>query len=132
MDSLVDEIITIVKSEANNNPAPERCEIVKVYPDKVHADVQTSNGLLKYVDCIGSNPLLGNNALIIYLSEDFSDYVVISDTEGGGSGGNGVIGVGTFTINDDGDLIVTLPEGWANPYRINENGDLIYSTDAME
>ena len=127
-DSLVDEIITIIKSEANNNPAPERCEIVKVYPDKVHADVQTNNGLLKYVDCIGSHPLLGDNALIIYLSEDYSDYVVISDTEGGGSGA-GVVMVGSFRINDEGHLIVTLPTGTLNPYHIDENGHLIYSTN---
>jgi hypothetical protein len=27
-------------------------------------------------------------------------------------------------------LIVTLPEGTANPYRINDDGDLIYDTGA--
>lgn len=80
-NSLVDEIITIVKSEANNNPAPERCKIVKVYDDKIHVDVQTRNGLLQYVDCIGTNPLLSDNALILFLSENLDDYVVICDTE---------------------------------------------------
>lgn len=47
--------------------------------------------------------------------------------EGGGSGG--VVMVGSFRINDDGDLIVTLPTGTLNPYHIDENGDLIYSTN---
>ena len=79
--SLVDEIITIIKSEANNNPAPERCRIRKVYPDKVHADIETRHGLLKYVDVVGYNPKLGDNAIIIYLDEDYKDYVVVADTE---------------------------------------------------
>ena len=78
--SLVDEIITIIKSEANNNPAPERCRIRKVYPDKVHADIETRHGLLKYVDVVGYNPKLGDNAIIIYLDEDYKDYVVVADT----------------------------------------------------
>lgn len=83
--SLADEIITIVKSEANNNPAPERCNIKRVYPDKVHVDIETNRGSLKYVDVIGYNPRLGDNAIIIYLKEDYSEYVVVADTEGSGS-----------------------------------------------
>ena len=47
----------------------------------------------------------------------------------GGGGSGGVVMVGSFRINDDGDLIVTLPTGTLNPYHINENGDLIYSTN---
>ena len=46
-----------------------------------------------------------------------------------GGGGSSVITVGSFRINNDGDLIVTLPNGTVNPYHINENGDLIYSTN---
>lgn len=49
--------------------------------------------------------------------------------EGGGGGSTGVVMVGSFRINDDGDLIVTLPTGTLNPYHIDENGDLIYSTN---
>lgn len=164
-NSLAGEIITMIKAEANNNPAPERCRILKIYPDKIHVDVLTRNGKLEYVDAIGSNPLLGDNAIIVYLDEDLTDYVVISDTEtyGGtediiegsalsnlgtgagasqhdinlkinekinqGGGGTGVLMVGSFMINDDGDLIVTLPTGTLNPYHINEDGDLIYSTN---
>lgn len=49
--------------------------------------------------------------------------------QGGGSGSTGVVMVGSFRINEDGDLIVTLPTGTLNPYHINEDGDLIYSTN---
>lgn len=47
----------------------------------------------------------------------------------GGSGGSGVVMVGSFRINDEGHLIVTLPTGTLNPYHINEQGHLIYSTN---
>lgn len=50
------------------------------------------------------------------------------DIQGGGGTG-GIVMVGSFKINDDGDLIVTLPTGTLNPYHIDENGDLIYSTN---
>ena len=46
-----------------------------------------------------------------------------------GGGGTNVVMVGSFMINEDGDLIVTLPTGTVNPYHIDENGDLIYSTN---
>ena len=181
--SLVDEIITIIKSEANNNPAPERCRIRKVYPDKVHADIETRHGLLKYVDVIGYNPRLGDNAIILYLDEDYSEYVVVADTESvdivtswdevlsdnkvpseklvktyldtkqdtlvsgtniktinnnsllgsgniniQGGGGGSVIGTGSFSIDNNGHLIVELPNGVDNPYFINSNGHLVYDT----
>ena len=48
-----------------------------------------------------------------------------------GGGDTGVLMVGSFTINNDGDLIVTLPTGTLNPYHIDSNGDLIYSTNPI-
>lgn len=38
-------------------------------------------------------------------------------------------GVGSFSIRD-GHLIVNLPEGVANPFNIDNNGHLVYNTDA--
>ena len=166
-NELADEIIKIVRSEANNNPAPERCVITKVYEDKNHCDVKTSLGELKYIDVIGGNVKVGNNAVILYFDESFTDYVVIADSNNEldlntnniiessalnnlqtsanatqheinlkinekinqGGGGTSVMMVGSFRINNDGDLIVTLPTGTVNPYHIDENGDLIYSTN---
>lgn len=42
------------------------------------------------------------------------------------AGGSGFMG--SFHISDEGNLIVTIPSN--NPYRINEDGDLIYDTSA--
>ena len=39
-------------------------------------------------------------------------------------------GVGSFSIDNNGHLIVELPKGVANPYSINNNGHLIYDTSA--
>lgn len=70
-------------------------------------------------------------------AEGTNGQVLTTDGEGGrtwktvqgGGGTGGIIMVGSFTINNDGDLIVTLPTGTLNPYHIDENGDLIYSTN---
>ena len=73
--TLTDEIITIVKSEANNNPAPTRCTITKVYSDG-HADVSFDRGSLNYVEVIGTAEV-GDVAAVLWLDESMSDYIVI-------------------------------------------------------
>ena len=98
--SLADEIITIVKSVANNNPAPEKCRIVKVYDDKVHADVQTSLGILKYVEVIGSNPTRGD-AVMLYLDEDLSEYIIIGDKDLSGKQDKLISGENIKTVNNN-------------------------------
>ena len=48
--------------------------------------------------------------------------------QGGGGGDTSVIGTGSFTINENGHLIVELPNAVDNPYYINQSGHLIYDT----
>ena len=43
-------------------------------------------------------------------------------------GGGSVIGTGSFSIDNNGHLIVELPNGVDNPYFIDNNGHLIYDT----
>ena len=43
-------------------------------------------------------------------------------------GGGSVIGTGSFSIDNNGHLIVELPNGVDNPYFINNNGHLVYDT----
>ena len=50
------------------------------------------------------------------------------DSKIGSGGGGSVIGTGSFSINNNGHLIVELPNGVDNPYFINANGHLIYDT----
>lgn len=64
------------------------------------------------IKTINNNSLLGSGNITI---------------EGGGGGGS-VIGTGSFSIDNNGHLIVELPNGVDNPYFINNNGHLIYDT----
>jgi len=68
----------------------------------------------------------------------YEEYEFIQDmlTKGAGgscecSGGSGgVISVGSFSINNQGHLIVELPDGVSNPYYIDSRGHLMYNTSA--
>ena len=46
----------------------------------------------------------------------------------GGGGDGSIITVGSFTINNEGHLIVEFPGATDNPYFINDNGHLVYDT----
>ena len=88
------------------------------------------------------NPIIvGVNRIEDYVKEPASDgtngQVLTTDGNGGrswttvqGGGGGGIVMVGSFTINQEGHLIATIPNGASNPYRINNEGHLIYSTNA--
>ena len=78
--SLADEIITIVKSVANNNPPPAKCTITKVYEDKAHVDVTTSLGELKYVKFLGADIEINSAAVILFLDDSYNEYIVIANT----------------------------------------------------
>ena len=43
-------------------------------------------------------------------------------------GGGSIMSVGSFTINNEGHLIVELPGATDNPYFIDNTGHLIYDT----
>ena len=74
--SLADEIITIVRSEANKNPAPTKATITKVYSDG-YADVTFTDGSLNYVKVIGL-ATVGDAAVILWLDESMTDYIVVT------------------------------------------------------
>ena len=72
------------------------------------------------------------NSTLQDLDDNTIDYIIEewqqsspSESDGGGS-------LGSFSIDANGHLIVTLPDGQANPYSIDENGHLIYDTEATE
>ena len=74
--TLADEIITIVNSEANNNPVPIRCTITRVYEDNKHTDIETDNDRLTYVETIGNN-LAVNNIGVLFVLED-ENFIVMT------------------------------------------------------
>lgn len=71
-----------------------------------------------------------DNKIIGYDSYEFVQELLnnISSSPCDCQGSGGVIAVGSFSINNQGHLIVELPDGVANPYSIDSNGHLIYNT----
>lgn len=81
--TLVDEIISIIHSEANNNPLPVKCTIHETYPNGL-IDVLLENGtILTYLPVIGS-PRVGDTGVLLYLDDEKNNQIIITN---GGSGG---------------------------------------------
>ena len=84
--TLADEIISIVHSEANNNPLPVKCTIHETYSNGL-IDVLLENGtILTYLPVIGS-PHVGDTGVLIYLDDETNNQIIT--TNGGSSGGGG-------------------------------------------
>ena len=72
---------------------------------------------------------IGDSVVLGFADNDlYKPYIAGKVGEYTGGHGDGLL-VGSFSINEDGDLIATLPAGTTNPYSIDENGDLIYDTE---
>ena len=79
--TLADEIISIIHSEANNNPLPVKCTIHETYPNGL-IDVLLENGtILTYLPVIGS-PRVGDTGVLLYLDDEKNNQIII--TNGGG------------------------------------------------
>lgn len=82
--TLADEIISIVHSEANNNPLPVKCTIHETYQNGL-IDVILENGtILTYLPVIGS-PRVGDTGVLLYLDDETNNQIII--TNGGSSSG---------------------------------------------
>lgn len=82
--TLADEIISIVNSEANNNPLPLKCTIHETYSNGL-IDVLLENGnIITYLPVIGS-PRVGDTGVLLYLDDEKNNQIII--TNGGSSGG---------------------------------------------
>ena len=121
--TLAEEIITIVQSVANDNPAPQRCTILKTYTNTDYVDIETYNMILEQVECAG-NPNVGDKGLLVFPNGDENKPFVATFNGNGGSGG----GFGVFNINDNGHLIYKTT-GTGNPYEIKQDGHLYYKVE---
>lgn len=84
--TLADEIISIVHSEANNNPLPVKCTIHETYQNGL-IDVILENGdIVTYLPVIGS-PRVGDTGVLLYLDDETNNQIII--TNGGSSSGGG-------------------------------------------
>ena len=93
--TLADEIISIVHSEANNNPLPVKCTIHETYSNGL-IDVLLENGdIVTYLPVIGS-PRVGDTGVLLYLDDETNNQIII--TNGGNSSGGGSTNVSRGNI----------------------------------
>ena len=79
---LVDEIITLIHSEANNNPPPKLCKIIKNYGDEPYCDVEVEDlGVLIYRKTIGTTNI-GSEGIICFLNGNLNQGIVITSSSG--------------------------------------------------
>ena len=81
--SLAEEIELLVKDVANNNPAPKKCVISKIYEDNhVDVDIKVGSeiGTIQYRPCLG-NPKIDEEAVIIFVEGSINEGYVICNTE---------------------------------------------------
>ena len=87
--TLADEIISIVHSEANNNPLPVKCTIHETYSNGL-IDVLLVNGnIVTYLPVIGS-PRVGDTGVLLYLDDETNNQIIITNGGGGGGGSTNV------------------------------------------
>lgn len=77
--TLTEEIIAIVNSVANNNPAPQECVISKIY-DNGYVDVRLDIGIIKYIECIGSTSV-DSKGIVVYPDGNLNNAKAISITD---------------------------------------------------
>lgn len=156
-DNLQD--ITFTKYATITNITDDKCTVKETEQDLTHNNVPILNGLnLKTGDTviigfvnnslynpiiIGSTGEAQINTQQIIESSAFTNIgtsanatqheinTKINEKINSGGGSGSVIMVGSFEINSEGHLIATIPNCSVNPYSINNNGHLIYDTEAI-
>ena len=120
--TLSKEIIKIVQSEANDNPAPEQCTILE--SNEGYCKIQLTDGnILSNLPILG-NPTNTTNGVIAYLDGEHNNPIIIPSTD---ETMNTILalGLGLFKIKSDGHLYVELPNGISNFFELDENGHLL-------
>ena len=82
--TLAEEIITIIKAHSNDNPAPTTGTITRTYEESNYADVETEDGVHRYIPVIGENTV-DTIGVIVYLDGDLNTPLMITSGGGGGS-----------------------------------------------
>ena len=99
------------------------CTVKEEEQDIIHQNVPILN---KVAAKVGDKVVLG------FVDNSLYNPIVLGNlTRGNESSSGGIIMVGSFKINDEGHLIATIPKDTVNPYHIDNNGHLIYNTEAI-
>jgi hypothetical protein len=76
-NQLMESLLGVIHNESNNNPAPKKCTITKVYDDNAHIDVDLfDDNKLTYIKSIG-RPSGEEDAILVFLENN--EQVVIPE-----------------------------------------------------
>ena len=120
--TLADQIVIIAKDEIGKLPVSQYCTIIKTY-ENGYADIRITNtqDIIEYVKCIGDNTL-GINGILTFLNGDFNNPIIITDNSRQNELNTIIaLGLGLFTIREDGHLWVELPMGIENYFTIEDD-----------
>ena len=115
-----DQIEIMINSLTGNNHPPQLVTITKSYSNKT-CDIKTEDTILKRIESSGI-AVEGTKGLLTFKNGNSNTPFVLLFEDGEATINS--LGLGKFTISDDGDLYVELPNGIENPFSIDENGNL--------
>ena len=124
--TITDQITTLIQTLTDNNHPPTIITIRKTYTNNT-ADIETENGTLYNIPCSGT-PIPNTQALLTYNNGDINQPYIILFEDAKTTIQS--MGYGEFHINNEGDLIIELPNGITNPFQINTNGELTVTDDS--
>ena len=96
---LIDEMITLIRSESNNNPAPKSCKVVKNYGDEPFCDVEVEDlGILIYKKTLGSTKI-GSEGIICFLNGNLNEGIVITSSDSDSNSNNNSFDIDNLEID---------------------------------
>ena len=123
--SLSDEIETMINALTGNNHPPQIVTIVKAYSNNT-CDVRNETIELQRIECSGLAVKDGKGLLTYQEGNSNNPFVLLFED---GETTIQSLGLGKFTIDNNGDLYVELPNGIENRFSIDNNGDLYVELD---
>ena len=114
---VLEQIQQIVDDRLAELPSPETGIVINTtLENNMVADVEVAEGILEKIQCIGV-PRVNEKCMIIYENND-PDYPICIPIVNNDSDIAKAMGYGAFSIDDQGNLLVELPEGQPNPFSL--------------
>lgn len=115
--------ITNITNDTLDSQLQTMTGIIKTYYNGA-CTVETDDGVMENVKCVNI-PKIGSECILMPVDEEYQCIPnEIDDTST-----IYAMGLGKFSINNEGDLLFELPIGSTNYMSINNNGDLIVNLD---
>ena len=120
---LLDTLQGISENAISEQSKPVYGTVTAYYDGTV--TVETDEGVFENIKCVNI-PKIGTSCILLPVDDEYNCIPnEIDDTST-----IYAMGLGKFTVKDNGDLIVDLPIGVTNYWSLNNNGDLIVGLDS--